>query len=268
MNRLRWLSVWSFGFATSLCLTASGQEKQWVKLQGQVILNKSAKLPEPKELNVSQDKDHCLKDGPIKADDVLVNPKNRGLKNVWVYLRPNNKEPNAKLTSEDIKPSLQKPEPRTHDVDQPACMFVPRIFAIREGDFVNFKNSSPIAHNTKLDAVAPSPSYNKTIAAGGSYKDPKPFMADRFPIAFSCSIHPWMGGKFMVFDHPYFAVTDADGKFTIPDAPAGKYRIVYHHEHGYHKGREGRYGVEIEIKPDAQGVMELPPFEFEFPEKK
>ena len=33
-------------------------------------------------------------------------------------------------------------------------------------------------------------------------------------------------GGIGVFRHPYFAVTDEDGKFTIKDAPVGKYRLM------------------------------------------
>ena len=65
-----------------------------------------------------------------------------------------------------------------------------------------------------------------------------------------------------MFDHPYFAITDADGKFEIKDAPAGKWRVVYWHEDGFHKGREGVIGETIEVKGPT---LELKPLDFEFP---
>ena len=71
----------------------------------------------------------------------------------------------------------------------------------------------------------------------------------------------------MVFDHPYFAVTDAEGKFEIKNAPAGKWRIMYRHENGYHKGKAGNKGFPVEIKDHGRGTLELLPVEFEFPEK-
>jgi hypothetical protein len=58
-----------------------------------------------------------------------------------------------------------------------------------------------------------------------------------------------MSGYVRVFENPYFAVTDDDGKFTIPNAPVGKFRLVAWHEKvGYLGGREGRFGTPIEIK--------------------
>lgn len=242
---------------------------QWVTIQGQVVWPHGAAIPEMKPLNVTADKDHCLSKGPIHSEVWTINTKNRGVKGVWVWLRPDKNDRAAKLDPEnEIAPHLRKPAPKTFDVDQPCCAFVPHIFAIREGDFVNFKNSSPISHNVRLEADPPSPSYNQTIAKGQNFQHSTPFTAQRSPIEFSCSMHPWMNGKFMVFDHPYFAVTDDDGKFTIKDCPAGKFRIVYRHETGFHKGKDGTLGWPIEIKAGADGAMALEPLAFEAIEKK
>ena len=39
-----------------------------------------------------------------------------------------------------------------------------------------------------------------------------------------------MKGYVWAFDHPYSAVTDAAGNFTIPNAPVGAWRLVVWHE--------------------------------------
>jgi plastocyanin len=264
MNSLR---LWASAAALAFLGTAWADDPKWVTLKGQVVLSAdAAKAVKPADLNVNADKEHCLSKGPIKANDLIVNANNNGLKFVFVYLRPDSDDRAAKLNAtKDIHPDLQKPKPTTHEVDQPCCMFVPRCLAIREGDFVKFKNSSPVSHNTNLESEAPGPSFNKTIPSKGEYKDPKAFLAQRSQIKFACTMHPWMDGKLMVFDHPYYALTDDDGKFEIKNAPAGKYRLVYHHENGFHKGKEGRNGLPVEIKAGANGTMELKPLTFEFP---
>jgi hypothetical protein len=67
-----------------------------------------------------------------------------------------------------------------------------------------------------------------------------------------------MDGYVRVFDHPYFAVTDADGKFEIKNAPVGKYRIVYWHEAvGLRGGRAGRFGEPIEIAGPKTDLKEV-----------
>jgi hypothetical protein len=102
-------------------------------------------------------------------------------------------------------------------------------------------------HNFNWTGGLKNPGANQAMAPGTqmSIKDLK---ADRFPIKVACNIHTWMSGYVRVFDHPYFAVTDADGKFTIPKAPAGSYRLfVWHESVGFRGGVEGRNGTPVTI---------------------
>jgi uncharacterized protein (DUF2141 family) len=41
-----------------------------------------------------------------------------------------------------------------------------------------------------------------------------------------CDAHGWMEAWIYVADNPYYAVTGADGKFTITDVPPGNYTLV------------------------------------------
>jgi hypothetical protein len=83
---------------------------------------------------------------------------------------------------------------------------------------------------------------------GGRIIPPKPeivweFQPDRRPICIGCDIHPWMSAHVWVFEHPFAAVTDRDGRFEVRNAPAGcQLRIQGWHEGiGWlaEKGREG-----------------------------
>jgi hypothetical protein len=47
-----------------------------------------------------------------------------------------------------------------------------------------------------------------------------------------CDVHVHMNAWAAAFEHPYFAVTDEQGRFEIPDIPPGTYRLVAWHE-GY-----------------------------------
>ena len=69
--------------AFAVCTGAFGQGKQWVTVKGQV---KVADVPTVVAINVTTDKDHCLSKGPLNADDLVVNAKNKGVKNVVIFL--------------------------------------------------------------------------------------------------------------------------------------------------------------------------------------
>jgi hypothetical protein len=241
---------------------------KWVTLKGQVLMPEAAvqAMGEKKPINAAAEP-MCLANGPLFPEDTIVNPKTRGIQNVVVWLRPANKERDPKLPAEAIHPDLAKGKvkPAAHVVDQPCCQFVPRITLAREGDSLEFKNSAPkINHNTKWSSNE-NGEFNVNIAPGQSYKLPNPLKYERTQIPFECNSHPWMKGQVRVFDHPYFALTDADGKFEIKNAPVGTFHIVYAHENGFHKGAEGRFGWPVEIKDDGKGTMELKPLEYEFP---
>jgi len=45
-----------------------------------------------------------------------------------------------------------------------------------------------------------------------------------------CHIHSDMSAVALVLDNPYFAVPDAEGRYTIPRLPPGDYTVVAWHE--------------------------------------
>jgi uncharacterized protein (DUF2141 family) len=48
-----------------------------------------------------------------------------------------------------------------------------------------------------------------------------------------CEVHSWMKSYICVVKHPFFAVTDKEGKFSIGNLPAGSYTLVaWHEKHG------------------------------------
>jgi uncharacterized protein (DUF2141 family) len=49
-------------------------------------------------------------------------------------------------------------------------------------------------------------------------------------LALQCNQHPWMRAYVNVMTHPYFAVSDGDGKFEIKDLPPGEYTLAAVHE--------------------------------------
>ena len=262
MRRL-WLFSIAAAFVAAFSFTPStnaADAEGWSTVKGQVKFPASKDVPERKKLDVSQDKPHCLSKGDLLDESLIVNPKNKGIKNVVVWLRPDNMDPKSKLPATAIHPDDKKRKAAEVAIDQPCCMFVKRITLARVGDTIVAKNSAPIAHNFFWTS-ANNGEFNQTIPKDEAFKLPEPLKAEASPITFKCTIHPWMSGYVRVFDHPYYAVTDEDGTFTIKNAPVGKFRmVVWQEKQGFLNGKEGRFGMPIEIKG---ATTELKAIEFD-----
>jgi hypothetical protein len=250
MIRVRLLAM---AIASTALTALSAGAADWATVKGQVTFPASKDIPKREPLNVTQDKDHCLSKGEILDESVVVDPKTRGVKNVVVWLRPDDKDPKSKLSKEQIHPDDAKRKPVEHVITQPCCMFTERVTVARVGDTIVVKNPAPVPHNFFWSS-ANNGEENKTIPKNEDYKLPNPLVAEGPPIQYKCTIHGWMTGYVRIFDHPYVAVTDAEGKFEIKNAPVGKYRLVYWHENGFKGGAQGRFGEEIEIKGPATDV--------------
>jgi hypothetical protein len=130
-----------------------------------------------------------------------------------------------------IHPKLAVAPKKTFVIDQPACLFEPRVTMLRTGQRLEIRNSSAIGHNANVTGDLNKPP-NVLIPAGNKrvFDGPTALKPENKPISLACNIHKWMGGWIFVFDHPYFALTDADGNFEMKDAPAGDYLIFIKHE--------------------------------------
>jgi plastocyanin len=237
---------------------AAAQPPAWVTVKGQVVLPKDSPLPVPPNL-VVVGAPQCLAKGALKDEKVLVDAKSRGIKNVVVWLRPNNANAAVKFQPGDIHPADAKRKAEDVIIDQPCCLFTPRVLAARVGDTIVVKNPAAINHNFFWTS-ANNGELNINIPPNGQHRFANPLVAESSPIQYKCTVHPWMTGYVRIFDHPYFAVTDADGKFEIKNAPAGNWRIVYWHESvGFKGGKEGRTGDPISIPGNT---LEMRPIDF------
>lgn len=249
MKSLLTLSIaWS-----TLCLAlfdrpvTAQQDGEWGTVQGSVVFK--GPIPAAKNVAVNKDEGHCLQKGPIPDESWVINPKNQGIRWTVVWL-----EPEKGASPLKIHPSLAKPKEDKVFIDQPCCKFEPRVLAMQEGQILVVKNSAPVAHNVNYTSIR-NPSNNVLVPAGGEHQIP-PLKADRLPMSIKCDIHGWMRGYVRIYNHPYFAITDADGKFEIKNAPAGKYRLVSWQETaGW--GQGGREGVEVTIKGGGTIDMKL-----------
>jgi plastocyanin len=247
------LSRAAVALAAVAWLAGPAAAQQWGTVKGQVVFA-GAKAPERPTLNVDKDKEHCESKGKLLSEDWIVDPKTLGVKNVLVWLAP--------ATAGDklpVHPQVAAAVKKQVEMDQPCCQFEAHVLGIVQGQKLVVKNSAPVAHNVMWTGIK-NTSGNVIVPAGQQHVI-EGLVPEKLPVSVKCSIHPWMNARVGVFDHPYFAVTDAQGKFSIPKAPAGNYRIfVWHESAGWLGGKEGRNGQPITIKADGDtdvGTLKL-----------
>jgi hypothetical protein len=227
--------------------TSRAADDTWATVKGQVVFA-GKQVPVPEKAKVGNDAAFCLKNGDIFDEKWVVNPKNNGVRNVFVWLKPDSDDKSARLP---VHPDLKAPPKEPVVIDQPCCTFIPHVVALRVGQGLLVKNSAKIVHNFDYQGFR-NPGDNSTIQPG-QQKLIENLKAENLPLTAKCGIHGWMSARVGVFDHPYFAVTDGNGIFEIKQAPAGKLRLmVYHEQVGFRGGEEGRKGEVITL--DAKGT--------------
>jgi plastocyanin len=107
-------------------------------------------------------------------------------------------------------------------MDQRDETFVPHVLAITTGTTVDFPNSDRIYHNVfSLSKTMRFDLGRYPTGRAKSVKFDRPGIVRVF-----CDIHSHMNAFVLVFGHPFFAITDLNGRYAIPDVPPGSYRVV------------------------------------------
>jgi plastocyanin len=211
--------VWlpALAIAAGISSSAFADVKGTVKLEG--------KAPEMPKIDMSGVPD-CHKqhaDKPVSQETVVVG-KDSGLANVVVSIK---KAEGQSLPGDD------KPPTDPVFLNQKGCQYVPHVVAAMVGQPLSVRNEDAFLHNvhTQPEKNDPDNKAQPNIDPKGTkLKTPKE--AEYYRV--KCDVHPWMAAWVAVIDNPYFAVTDADGHFTLPKGlPDGDYTLhVWHEKYG------------------------------------
>ena len=171
--------------------------------------------PRPKRAPVHMDESSRKLHQSQPRDESVLIGKFGGLANVFVYI----KNPPAGEYKLPTKPAI---------LDQKGSIFIPRVQAVRVGQQLMMKNGDPFIHNVR-SLSRKNRQFNIAQPQGSPDRE-KTFDQAEGPITLKCDFHRWMEAHLWVMDHPFYAVTNAEGEFEILDLPPGDYEISAWHE--------------------------------------
>ncbi len=151
------------------------------------------------------------------ANEMLVLGKGNTMGNIMVWV------------SKGLPAGKTYPAPKTPvTLDQNGCTYHPHVMGIMVGQPYRILNSDGVLHNVHALPKINS-AFNRAMPptvkeASASFDKPEGMFQVK------CDVHPWMNAWVGVFTNPFYAVTGADGKFTISGLEPGTYEITAWHE--------------------------------------
>jgi plastocyanin len=135
------------------------------------------------------------------------------------------------LTDRRLRGFRLPTESQTVIIDQEDYRFVPETVAVRLGDKVRFTNSDATLHNVM--ALGGDERFNVSLSQDGEFLQSFTRAGNlKQPVKIGCSFHSQMQAWIFVFDHPFYAVTGADGQYRFEGVPPGEYTLELMHPAG------------------------------------
>jgi plastocyanin len=203
-------------------------------IAGRIVFD--GKPPAAKPIMMSFDQTCVQGAGPNPQSEAVIVAADGGVKNVFVHIKSGLDD--AYSFEVPSKPAI---------LDQKGCIYQPRVIGVRVGQPLEISNSDTTMHNVHSMPIV-NQEFNKSTPVKGS-RTTQIFTTAEVPVRFMCNVHNWMAAWVGVVPHPFFAVSDDTGAFSIAGVPPGKYVVEAWHE------KFGTQTAEITVGEKQNGTL-------------
>ncbi len=226
------------------------ETKGWGSLTGRVVLH--GDLPAPGGLPVP-----AAPAGNAGRGPWVVDPETNGVAEVFVYL---------KVPAGTFFPIHEGDRQRKDviEISTPDRGFLPRVAAhypsyfdgkqmVPTGQTAKLTNPTRMGRAFLVDGTPPYKNPRATVALPAGMEKVLNLHPQPLPVTIQDALLNVASARVMVFDHPYFAVTEPDGTYTIPRVPAGAEvsLMAWHEGVGYVLTKNGRA---VTLKPGENRI--------------
>jgi len=198
--------------------------------------------PENPKIDTSADAQCTSKSPNLTAETWVV--KDGKVANTFVYIKDGTLADNKKIGDYTFPAATS-----AATLDQNGCHYKPHVMGVMARQEINITNSDPTTHNIHF-LQGKNPDWNQSQPNGAAPLKHTLNTSEQMAQV-KCNQHPWMKAFIGVMKHPFFAVSDETGKFTISGVPPGKYTVVAWHEGATGPGTEKTMEVTVPAKGSA-----------------
>ena len=182
---------------------------------------------------------------PSGASDCTARPR-------AVPRRTGNRLGGAVVWLADVRAGKALPLERRYALTIANCEYAPRVQAVLAGGTLNVLSEEEVPHRTSLVRQASRDTTDVVRQfLAGQLVPVRDAIAQAGLVEVACERHGWSRAWVAVFDHPYHAVTGADGAFSLPQVPPGDYTLM-----AWHPGL-GRSEQRVTITGGGTATVEL-----------
>jgi hypothetical protein len=130
-------------------------------------------------------------------------------------------------------------------------VFQPRVQIVQVGRPLIFANLEPFVvnfHTIPIRNIGANVTLSPMTQWSTGYSKP-----EKSPVRIMSVLHTWQRAYHVVLNHPWGAVTDRNGSFSIPRLPPGNYELVIWHE----RADDLNHGLNVTVRDDQPLNLKL-----------